>query len=77
MDTLVSVGVTAAYLWSVYALFFGAAGRAGAHMSVAWLASGSGTEAIYLDVAAGVTALTTGANTAESRCRPRWARATA
>ena len=39
MDTLVSVGVTAAYLWSVYALFFGAAGRAGAHMSVAWLAA--------------------------------------
>src|SRR5271165_5799232 len=38
MDTLVSVGVAAAYLWSVYALFFGAAGRAGAHMSVAWLA---------------------------------------
>ena len=55
MDTLVSVGVTAAYLWSVYALFFGAAGRAGAHMSVAWLARGSGTGAIYLDVAAGVT----------------------
>ena len=23
MDTLVSVGVTAAYLWSLYALFFG------------------------------------------------------
>ena len=28
MDTLVSVGVTAAYLWSLYALFFGDAGRA-------------------------------------------------
>ena len=27
MDTLVSVGVTAAYLWSVYTLFFGDAGR--------------------------------------------------
>ena len=27
MDTLISVGVTAAYLWSLYALFFGAAGR--------------------------------------------------
>ena len=40
MDTLVSVGVTAAYLWSLYALFFGAAGRAGAHMSAAWLAPG-------------------------------------
>ena len=57
MDTLVSVGVTVAYLWSLYVLFFGAAGRAGAHMSVAWLARGSGTGAIYLDVAAGVTVL--------------------
>ena len=57
MDTLVSVGVTAAYLWSVYALFFGAAGRAGMHMSFAWLARGSGTGATYLEVAAGVTAL--------------------
>jgi Cu+-exporting ATPase len=55
MDTLISVGVTAAYLWSVYALFFGAAGRAGTQMSFAWLARGSGTGAIYLDVAAGVT----------------------
>ena len=34
MDTLISVGVTAAYLWSLYALFFGAAGRAGMQMSV-------------------------------------------
>ena len=29
MDTLISVGVAAAYLWSLYALLFGAAGRAG------------------------------------------------
>ena len=57
MDTLISAGVAAAYLWSVYALFFGAAGRAGMHMSFAWQARGSGTEAIYLEVAAGVTAV--------------------
>ena len=55
MDTLISVGVTAAYLWSVYALFFGTAGRAGMRMSFGWLARGSGTGATYLDVAAGVT----------------------
>ena len=54
MDTLISVGVTAAYLWSVYALFFGTAGHAGMRMSFGWLARGSGTGAIYLDVAAGV-----------------------
>ena len=57
MDTLISVGVTAAWLWSLYALFFGTAGRAGAHMSVAWLARGSGAGATYLEVASGVTTL--------------------
>ena len=29
MDTLISLGVGAAYLWSLYALFFGTAGQAG------------------------------------------------
>ena len=71
MDTLVSVGVTAAYLWSVYALFFGTAGRVGAHMSVAWLARGSGTGAIYLDVAAGVTTLILLGRYLEARARRR------
>ena len=71
MDTLVSVGVTAAYLWSVYALFFGAAGRAGAHMSVAWLARGSGTGAIYLDVAAGITVLILLGRYLEARAKRR------
>ena len=42
MDTLISVGVAAAYLWSLYALFFGAAGRAGARMGFAWLAATTG-----------------------------------
>ena len=45
MDTLISVGVSAAYLWSLYALFLGAAGRAGAHMSVPLLAGGTGPAA--------------------------------
>jgi Cu+-exporting ATPase len=71
MDTLVSVGVTAAYLWSVYALFFGDAGRAGAHMNAAWLARGSGTGAIYLDVAAGVTALILLGRFLEARAKRR------
>ena len=71
MDTLVSVGVTAAYLWSVYALFFGAAGRAGMHMSAAWLARGSGTGAIYLDVAAGVTVLIVLGRYLEARAKRR------
>ena len=71
MDTLVSVGVTAAYLWSVYALFFGAAGQAGMHMSAAWLARGSGTGAIYLDVAAGVTVLIVLGRYLEARAKRR------
>jgi Cu+-exporting ATPase len=57
MDTLVSVGVAAAYLWSVYALFFGTAGHPGMRMSFAWLARSSGSGDTYLEVAAGVTAL--------------------
>jgi P-type Cu+ transporter len=77
MDTLVSVGVAAAYLWSVYALFFGAAGRAGTHMSFVWLAvKGAGevggeTGAIYLDVAAGVTALILLGRYLEARAKRR------
>ena len=57
MDTLISVGVVAAYLWSLYALFFGAAGMPGARMSFSWFADGSGADATYLEVASGVTAL--------------------
>jgi len=57
MDTLISVGVAAAYLWSLYALFFGAAGRPGLRMGFAWLAQGGGADATYLEVASGVTAL--------------------
>jgi P-type Cu+ transporter len=40
MDTLISVGVSAAYLWSLYALTLGTAG-ADAHMNFAWLAATS------------------------------------
>ena len=57
MDTLISVGVGAAYLWSLYALFFGTAGQPGMHMSFALPATGAGAGDIYLDVAAGVTVL--------------------
>ncbi len=57
MDTLISAGVSAAYLWSLYALFFGNAGQPGLHTSFALLAHGATADAIYLDVAAGVTVL--------------------
>lgn len=55
MDTLVSLGVLAAYLWSLYALFFGGAGMIGMSMGFAWLPSQSGQTEIYLEVASAVT----------------------
>ncbi|WP_083789013.1 heavy metal translocating P-type ATPase [Aeromicrobium marinum] len=55
MDTLVSVGVSAAYLWSVYALLFGGAGAIGMQMQWQWFADGPATHEIYLEVAAAVT----------------------
>jgi P-type Cu+ transporter len=71
MDTLISVGVAAAYLWSLYALFFGTAGRPGMRMSFAWLAHGSGADATYLEVASGVTALILLGRYLEARARRR------
>ena len=71
MDTLVSVGVAAAYLWSLYALFLGTAGQPGTRMSFAWLARGSGADATYLEVASGVTALVLLGRYLEARARRR------
>jgi Cu+-exporting ATPase len=71
MDTLVSVGVAAAYLWSMYALFFGTAGQPGMRMSFAWLASGSGSRGTYLDVASGVTVLILLGRYLETRAKRR------
>ena len=69
MDTLVSVGVAAAFLWSLYALFFGGAGRIGMRMTFSWLAVGGGTHATYLEVAVGVTALILLGRHLEARAR--------
>ncbi|MEO6470894.1 MAG: heavy metal translocating P-type ATPase [Aeromicrobium sp.] len=55
MDTLVSIGVGAAYLWSLWALFIGDAGMTGMTMHFEWLAKGSGAHEIYLETAAVVT----------------------
>jgi len=71
MDTLISVGVAAAYLWSLYALFLGTAGRPGIRMSFAWLAGGSGAGATYLEVASGVTALILPGRYLEARAKRR------
>jgi P-type Cu+ transporter len=71
MDTLVSAGVAAAYLWSLYALFIGTAGAPGARMHMAWLARGSGAGATYLEVAAGVTTLILLGRYLEARAKRR------
>ncbi|GAA1983001.1 heavy metal translocating P-type ATPase [Microbacterium pumilum] len=56
MDTLISIGVSAAFLWSLYALFLGGAGMPGMTHAFEWTIQRSeGTTDIYLEVAAGVT----------------------
>ncbi|MFJ2355901.1 heavy metal translocating P-type ATPase [Frigoribacterium sp. NPDC087798] len=55
MDTLVSVGVVAAFAWSLWALFFGDAGRPGMHMSFSLVATHGGPTELYLEVASAVT----------------------
>ena len=54
MDTLISVGVTAAYAWSVWALFFTHAGMPGMKMPFEFI-SRSNEPHLYLEVAAAVT----------------------
>jgi Cu+-exporting ATPase len=57
MDTLISLGVGAAFAWSLYALFFGDAGIPGMRDVFQFVAErGTGDSTIYLEVAAGVTA---------------------
>ncbi|WP_442878145.1 heavy metal translocating P-type ATPase [Brachybacterium sp. J144] len=56
MDTLISMGTSAALLWSLYALFFGTAGTPGmTHPFELTIAPSDGAANIYLEVGAGVT----------------------
>jgi Cu+-exporting ATPase len=58
MDTLISVGVAAAWMWSLYALFLGDAGMTGMRMPFDLIPErGAGADHIYLEVAAVVTTL--------------------
>jgi len=70
MDTLVSMGTLAAYLWSLYALFFGTAGEPGmTHPFEFVLSPSDGAGDIYLEVAAGVTTLVLAGRYAEKRAK--------
>jgi P-type Cu+ transporter len=72
MDTLVSVGTLAAFLWSVYALFFGAAGEPGMrHRFQLTIAASPGSANIYLEVAAGVTLFVLAGRYFEKRSKRR------
>ena len=72
MDTLISIGTLAAYIWSLYALFLGDAGMAGMVMPFELsIARGSGTHEIYLEVAAGVTTFILAGRYFEARARRR------
>src|SRR5664279_2127387 len=72
MDTLISVGVSAAWLWSLWALFLGGAGIPGTRMVFSLLpARESVTNNIYLDVASMVTVLILSGRYFEARAKKR------
>jgi Cu+-exporting ATPase len=72
MDTLVSIGIAAAYLWSLWALFLGDAGMPGMRMSFDLIPErGAGTHEIYLEVASAVTVFLLAGRYAEARAKRR------
>jgi P-type Cu+ transporter len=72
MDTLVSLGVLAAWLWSLYALFLGDAGLEGMRMKFELVPKlGSGTNEIYLETAAVVTTFILAGRYFEARAKRR------
>jgi P-type Cu+ transporter len=72
MDTLISIGVGAAFLWSLYALFLGTAGTPGmTHGFSLTVERMSGAGNIYLEVAAGVTMFILAGRYFEARSKRR------
>ncbi len=71
MDTLVSVGVIAAYGWSVYALFFTEAGDAGMMMPMSLLPSRTDAHHLYFEVASTTVALILVGRYFEARAKRR------
>src|SRR5690606_396186 len=72
MDTLISVGVSAAFLWSLWALFFGTAGTPGmTHPFELTIERGDGAGNLYLEAAAGVTAFILAGRYFEARSKRR------
>ena len=72
MDTLISVGTLAAWLWSLYALFLGDAGMTGMTMSFDLIPdAGEGGDEIYLEVASAVTVFILAGRYFEARAKRR------
>ena len=72
MDTLISVGVLAAWLWSLYALFIGDAGMTGVKMPFELISQARGdADEIYLEVASGVTVAILAGRYLEARAKQR------
>ncbi|WP_123028516.1 heavy metal translocating P-type ATPase [Mycolicibacterium stellerae] len=69
MDTLISVGVAAAYLWSLWALLFTHAGAPGMKMTLSLFANNDGAPHLYLEVAAAVTTFILAGRYFESRAK--------
>ncbi|HEU5045381.1 MAG TPA: heavy metal translocating P-type ATPase [Nocardioidaceae bacterium] len=72
MDTLISVGVTAAFGWSVWALFFTDAGTTGMRMTFSLLPGpADGGPPLYLEVASAVTTFILAGRYFEARAKRR------
>ena len=72
MNTLISVGVLAAWLWSLYALFIGDAGMNGMRMAFDLIPeSGEGANHIYLETAGVITTLLLAGRYFEARAKRR------
>lgn len=70
MDTLVSLGVTASFSWSAYALFLGGAGAPGMRMPFSLVPSTShGVAHLYLEAAVGVPLFVLAGRFLEARAR--------
>ncbi|HEX6584483.1 MAG TPA: heavy metal translocating P-type ATPase [Thermoleophilaceae bacterium] len=72
MDTLISVGVLFAWLWSLYALFLGDAGMPDMRMTLDLIPEqGAGTDEIYLETASLVTTFVLAGRYFEARAKRR------
>ena len=72
MDTLISLGVLAAFAWSLYALFIGDAGMPGMKMGFDLIPDrGAGSDEIYLEVASAVTVFILAGRYFEARAKRR------